>query len=927
MVEENLDGEPLWMENPPTVAAIVVAHRAERWLPTVLESHARLDFKPDTWIAVHDGTDARTTEILTEHFHSSQIIAVKPGLGFGEKVAAATASLPQADWYWLLHDDVIVGPGTLTGLLNEATSSDDIGAVGPKIREWPSLRRLLEVGVTITGTGHRETGLEPGEPDAGQYDRPRDVLAVGTAGMLVRGSVWRALGGLDPNLPLFGDDIDFGWRLNRAGWRVRTAPESIVFHAEASRSLRRNRRGGVRPRVGERRAAGLYTVLANESSKRVFFVWLRLFFGSLIRSLGFLIGKDFRAFQRELAAVLTVFFAPKKLREARAARKPFVERTSKELAHLRPSFWHPYLHGLEIARAGLINIIKPEETPIIGHRAVGMTLDERDLLMPEQPAPMWRRWPWLTVVVLLGAAAIISGRSLPPGRLYSSVLLGAPSSVFDWWALIVSRAHDVGVGSVDWPTTAVIPMAMASNVVWFSPGLTTWILLIFAVPLAAMTAHRFGRQLTDDRIPRMIWAISYGLLVATSGAVAGGRLGTVVALILVPVIASSLWRLVEEPRLVKVAQTAFVIAVAAAFAPIMWWICLVVLGVLAWRWATLRKHFAIVMVVASVLLGPAMWTRVLAGARVWWEAGTPVAVNPSVVDVAFGLGGTEGQAPWWVMISVLIVGVIALVPRETRWSVTIAWIFATVMLAFALVASAVSFTPSSRVPEVSAWGGLPAALWLAGLLTAALFAAPAVRMRRYRQYTRLAFALILIFPILGLGWFMGRGIADPLTDVAPPAIPAYLTDAQITTLVLTGDLNEGIVAQVVNKMDGVFGTESMGPNDARTQELKLLVESLLSGPTVEDVEALGDLGIGAIYSPRVDANTERRMDAVPGLSPAGTDTAQSRVWMVTADVASEPVDRSTILRPLLGFVWLLVWLIVTVLALPFAHTVTEEEEQ
>ena len=83
--------------------------------------------------------------------------------------------------------------------------------LGPKLREWPSLRRLLEMGVTISGTGSRETGLERGEYDQGQHDRLRDVLAVNTAGMLVRRSVREEIG-FDPALPLFGNDIDFGWR-------------------------------------------------------------------------------------------------------------------------------------------------------------------------------------------------------------------------------------------------------------------------------------------------------------------------------------------------------------------------------------------------------------------------------------------------------------------------------------------------------------------------------------------------------------------------------------------------------------------------------------------------------------------------------------------------------------------------------------------
>ena len=49
------------------------------------------------------------------------------------------------------------------------------------------------------------------------------MLAVNTAGMLVRRRVLDELGGFDDNLPIFGNDVDFGWRAAAA---AATAPSS-----------------------------------------------------------------------------------------------------------------------------------------------------------------------------------------------------------------------------------------------------------------------------------------------------------------------------------------------------------------------------------------------------------------------------------------------------------------------------------------------------------------------------------------------------------------------------------------------------------------------------------------------------------------------------------------------------------------------------
>src|SRR4029077_12781568 len=115
-------------------------------------------------------------------------------------------------WIWLLHDDSNPAPGALEALLEAAAADPTADVLGPQLRESPSLKRLLEMGVTISGTGRRETGLETGEYDQGQHDEVRQVLAVNTAGMLVRRRVYDDLGGLDDNLPMFGNDLDFGWR-------------------------------------------------------------------------------------------------------------------------------------------------------------------------------------------------------------------------------------------------------------------------------------------------------------------------------------------------------------------------------------------------------------------------------------------------------------------------------------------------------------------------------------------------------------------------------------------------------------------------------------------------------------------------------------------------------------------------------------------
>jgi GT2 family glycosyltransferase len=211
------------------VTALIVSHDGERWLPTVLDAVAGQSRRPDGVLAVDTGSTDGSVDLLHKRLGNDGLTTAPAHTSFGAAVARGLAALPppaagEDAWIWLLHDDSAPAPDALEHLLAAAAGQSSVDVLGPKLREWPSLRRLLEVGVTISGTGRRETGLERGEYDQGQHDRQRDVLAVNTAGMLVRRTVLEKLG-FDERLPIFGNDLDFGWRAARAGHRTLVVPD------------------------------------------------------------------------------------------------------------------------------------------------------------------------------------------------------------------------------------------------------------------------------------------------------------------------------------------------------------------------------------------------------------------------------------------------------------------------------------------------------------------------------------------------------------------------------------------------------------------------------------------------------------------------------------------------------------------------------
>jgi GT2 family glycosyltransferase len=903
-----------WLDDPPTVGAILITHNGATWLPKTLASFAHMFHAPTSWRVVDVSSTDGSADLLRESFGAERITYAPSGTGFGDAVKLGLESMPRTDWIWLLHDDSSVLPGTLSGLLDTATSAPDIAAVGPKVREWPSLRRLLEVGLTITATGSRETGLETGEPDAGQHDRPRDVLAVNTAGMLIRRDVWDELGGLDPNLPLFFDDIDLGWRLARAGYRTVTAPAAVIFHAESSRRGTRVRSAGDVPHWEQRRAA-IYTLLANESAPRFVWQYVRLFFGSLLRVLAMLVGKDPESASDELLALRSAYVHPLRLARARRRRAATARRSSRAIRGLRAPFWLPYQHGFDMLRDTVTALVRPESIETVGRRST--TLDQAPdeaVDLDDGPSLLQRR-PWLAIVVVLVVMSFIAGRGLFGGDLHGGALPPPPGSAGGWWQLLVEGSHDVGLPSAAYPPIFVLPLAVLATPLWFHPGLVVTVLMLFAVPLAALTAHRLGRQLTPHRAPRIVWAISYALCVVATGAVSQGRIGTVVALIVLPIIVNTAWQLAEKPGWQVALRLGIWIALASAFAPIALVLSLgglLILWYAEGKWVS--RQLIISAVVPLLLLGPWVSERALRPWRAWWEAGYPMPGSATVWDVVLGRAGGPAAAPAWLSGGLLVLAVVALLPRRTRSGVQLAWMASLLGLAVALGGTLVTYSTHTGPSGIAPWVGVPTVLWIGGLATAVLLAVPAAYSWP-RPVLVAAVVVALVLPLGTAGWWLVRGTADPLEDGASQVIPVFLAERPGDTLIITGTIAKGVDYRVVAGGGPFLGQEAVTVPASASSELSAALRRLLAQATAADVEALGRAGIDSIYAPMADPELTRRIDAAPHVAPAGSDRPGSRVWTLSFDPSADHASAPWWHRPLI-LAQALLWLIAIVLTAP-----------
>jgi len=932
---------PLPTLDGASVTAVLVSREGARWLPAVLDGLAAQTRPPDRVVAVDTASTDESPQLLRDRLGDDAVLDAPADSPFGAAVTIALDGRPPIsdpaadtasdnDWVWLLHDDSAPAPDALERLLDVASAQPSIGMVGPKLREWPSLRRLLEVGVTISGTGRRETGLERGEYDQGQHDQVRDVLAVNTAGMLVRRSVLESLG-FDRRLPLFGNDIDLGWRAARAGHRTVVVPDAVVFHVEAAhRGVRRPTATHGSHRRGER-AAALYTLLTNCSAPALPFLVVRLLLGSLLRALGLLLVRAPREAVDELAGLVRTYAHPLRILSGRRARRRTATVGHREVRHLLPPPWLPYRHGVdfvsdvaaavvsqagEMSAARRVRTVESTETGPVPAEAQNLP-EESGLLVRLVTSPV----AW--VFTALTVAAVVAARGLlGTGMLSGGALLPAPGSAGDWWRLYLSSWHELGVGSSAPAAPYLLPLALLGSVLLGKAWLVVDIVFLLAVPLAAYGADRFLRRATGS-LPAAVWGgVAYGLLPVLTGAVPQGRLGTVVAALVLPWLAHAALFLApgeDQDRRVRAAwRTALWLALLAAFAPLGLPLAaaltvvtlLVGLGVDRVRWVRREVWWPVLVpvVVAFVLLLP--WSVAVWGERgftAWlFEAGLPAPGWTQPVgrlDVLFGRPAEQG-APWWLGLGVVLAALAALLRADTRPRVLRAWVVIVLGLVTASLLSGVAVTPATSEVSQPVWLGLPLLLAQAAAVAAAATAGAGVRAELtgvsfgWRQPVGAALVVVaLLAPVAGLAWWVVSGSGEPLDRRPAAAVPTYMSEAGLAdpdrgVLVVRGDRARGFDHLLLHGRALSIGDESVLPSAEDQQRLTDVVSRLVTAPVAEDVERLADFGVGFVYAPApVDGLLAGNLDTLSGTSRASA-LRGARAWQLQGPAGHDALDRS-----------------------------------
>lgn len=217
----------------PLVSIITINYDHPEVTCDLLESLRKISYPNSEIIVVDNASPNDDPAIIKEKYPEIIFIQNKENYGFavGNNIGIKKA---KGKYILLLNNDTVVESNFLEPLVDKCESDKLIGAVSPKIRFHHSPEIIQYAGLTpINSYSVRSKGIGFNEKDKGQYEEDRITAYAHGAAMLFPKEILKKIGMMSDIFFLYYEELDWGYRLRQAGYKIYYVHNSLIFHKES----------------------------------------------------------------------------------------------------------------------------------------------------------------------------------------------------------------------------------------------------------------------------------------------------------------------------------------------------------------------------------------------------------------------------------------------------------------------------------------------------------------------------------------------------------------------------------------------------------------------------------------------------------------------------------------------------------------------
>jgi GT2 family glycosyltransferase/lipopolysaccharide/colanic/teichoic acid biosynthesis glycosyltransferase len=237
-------------QNRPRVSVIIVNYNVRDFLHHAIVSLTKaLKGISSEILVVDNASDDGSVAMIKKVFPRVRLFASPVNLGFAK---ANNLALRQArgEFLLMINPDTLVQEDTISSMIAFFEEHPDVGLAGCKILnpdgtfQLPCRRSFPTPWVAFT----KMTGLSKLLPSTrlfGRYnltylspDETYEIDAVSGSFMMLRKSVYNEVGGLDEDFFMYGEDLDWCYRIQRTGWRIYYVHSTQIIHYKGESTRR-----------------------------------------------------------------------------------------------------------------------------------------------------------------------------------------------------------------------------------------------------------------------------------------------------------------------------------------------------------------------------------------------------------------------------------------------------------------------------------------------------------------------------------------------------------------------------------------------------------------------------------------------------------------------------------------------------------------
>lgn len=191
-------------------------------------------------IVVDNNSEDDSTDFIKKTFPNVKLISSKNNIGFGPGNNLGIKEA-EGEYVFFFNSDAYLIDDSIKKLLARAKEIKDLGAIAPLVLNpnksiqqsggyFPSLLKIFW-WMTFIDDLPGGANLKPYHIDHDSfYKKEQEVDWVTGAALMVPSDLLKKIGSFDPDIFMYGEDVDLCYRIKKAGFKIVIYPQSNLVH-------------------------------------------------------------------------------------------------------------------------------------------------------------------------------------------------------------------------------------------------------------------------------------------------------------------------------------------------------------------------------------------------------------------------------------------------------------------------------------------------------------------------------------------------------------------------------------------------------------------------------------------------------------------------------------------------------------------------